>query len=211
MRNIETIVSKQFIAALIANLSAIGITENNIECILLEGSALYLENPNDLDFKVIVKFINPKAELGRSFDIVCGDGETRKVECTFYTFKKWGKQPATRKLIYYVTESPDMITVYGNDAKFVRHDILTNRELARKVLLNYDKSLFNYVEENKKQGYQPMLPKRLWNFLLFAYKLKNNSHEVTNAQLETIQDAHDLKLELEDYRSLFNEITALLG
>lgn len=206
MQNIRTIVNSQFVAILIANLNAVGITSNNIECILLEGSSLYLEECGDIDFKVIVKHYNPKAETLRSFSI---NGYT--VECTFYTFKDWAKVASYKKLIYFVTESPDMITVFGNDAKFVRHDILTNRELARKVLLNYDKSLFNYVEENKKQGWQPMLPKRLWNFLLFAYKLKNNSHEVTNAQLETIQDAHDLKLELEDYRSLFNEITALLG
>ena len=102
------------------------------------------------------------------------------------------------------------MTIYGNDKDFVRHDILKDKELARRILENYDKGLFHYKNSNILYGYSPMPPKRLWNFLMFAYKLKNNSHRLTKRQLKEIQKVHDSEVNVGQYEPLFNEISEIL-
>ena len=194
-------VTQEFISELLSNLDSIGYSINNIECILQEGSSLYLKDYGDIDFKVIVKHINPSADINRQFDI---QGKT--VECVFYTLREWNELPTFKKMIYFITESPDMKLIYGNDSGFVRHDIVENDNLARKVLDNYDKCLWNFNEDYKKQGYYQMEEKRLWNFLLFYFKRVNGSHKLTPKQLKILQKAHDLKYQKTMFKDYFNKL-----
>lgn len=193
------IINEPFIEKLLVNISKIGITKYNIKCILLEGSAIYLDSFNDLDFKVIVKYYAPKAETLFNFEI---DGY--KVECCYYTSTDWKKVNQNRKDAQYIVEAPDMIKIYGNDDDFYRHDIVTDKNLQKYILDVYDKHLFNYNKKNKDTYL--FKDKRLWNFLLFAFKIQNNSNELTKEQLNILQKAHDLELDKEDYRPLFNQI-----
>lgn len=71
------IITKSFIKELLYNLKCIGYERDNIECILQEGSSLYLDNYDDIDFKVMVKHINPNADIGRQFDV-----KGHKIDCT---------------------------------------------------------------------------------------------------------------------------------
>lgn len=197
------IINDSFIEKLLIKINKIGITKYNIKCILLEGSALYLDSFNDLDFKVIVKYYAPKAETLFNFNI---DGYT--VECCYYTSTDWKKVHQNRKDAQYIAEAPDMITIYGHDDDFYRHDIVTDKNLQKYILDVYDKHLFNYNKKNKETYL--FKDKRLWNFLLFAYKVKNNSHTLSNKQLANLQLAHDGLLTKEEFRSLFDELKELI-
>ena len=190
-----------FVSELLANLSAIGYPLHSIICVLQEGSSLYLKDYGDIDFKVIVKSKNENADTSRQFDI---DGHI--VECVFYTLKEWNDIIKYKKMIYFVTESPDMKVVYGSDRKFVRHDVVKDKYVAKRVLENYDRCFFNYVEDSKKYGWYPMEEKRLWNFLLFYFKCENKSHRLTQKQLKILQKAHDLKYSKTMFRDYFNKL-----
>lgn len=194
-------ITNEFITELISNLESIGYSTNNIECILQEGSSLYLKNYDDMDFKVIVRHINPQAEIEKRFDI---QGQT--VECVFYTLREWNEVENFKNMIYFIAESPDMKLIYGSDRNFVRHDIVKDNNLAKKVLINYDKCLFNWNEDYKKQGYWQMEEKRLWNFLLFYFKRENGSHKLTPKQLKILQKAHDLKYSKTMFKDYFNKL-----
>jgi len=196
--DLSKIITKEFVEELISNLNKIGITTYNIECILAEGSSLYLETENDIDFKVIVKRYNPKAQVLKAFNI-----QGYRVECCYYTFKDWANIMNYKKA-YYLDQCPDMICIYGNDSKFVRFDPVNDKEVRKYLVKIYDEHLFNY-DENKKGSYE-FKPKRLWNFLLFAYKLTNKSNTLTASQVATMQKAHDLELDKEEFRPLFNQI-----
>lgn len=208
MQNIGEVVDGQFVDELLENLKSIGVPLPSIQAILIEGSALYLDHPNGIDFKVIVEYCNPKAEVGRSFNI-----KGYKVECTHYTLEEWNSVDSSTQIFYYVTESPDMILVYGNDEGLKRFDVVRDRDLARKVLAFYDKYLFNAPQESVRgRGGEEAVripKKRLWNFLLFAYKIINGSHALTSEQLQAVQDAHDLKSTVEEYRNLFDRLQAV--
>ncbi|MBQ4060412.1 MAG: hypothetical protein IJD46_00140, partial [Bacilli bacterium] len=163
-----------------------------------EGSSLYLETENDIDFKVIVKRYNPKAQVLKAFNI-----QGYRVECCYYTFKDWANIMNYKKA-YYLDQCPDMICIYGDDSNFVRFDPVNDKEVRKYLVKIYDEHLFNY-NENKKGSYE-FKPKRLWNFLLFAYKLTNKSNTLTASQVATMQKAHDLELDKEEFRPLFNQI-----
>lgn len=195
--------TSEFINKLLDELERRGIRRNTIECILQEGSSLYLENPNDLDFKVIVSYYNPKAE---TFSPIVIDGTA--VECCFYTPRDWNRVCDYKKA-YFIVECPDMKCVYGDDSNFKRYDVLHDKNLQKYIINIYDKFLFNVDPNNKK--IQPFKKKRLWNFLLFAYRIKNNSLEVTSTQLNTIQNAHDQKVEVESYQVLFEDIKRIVN
>ena len=197
-------VNKTFVRKLLKNLAEIGIKKTDIICILQGGSSLYLSNCKDIDLKVIVKYRNPHVQESRSFDI-----NGYEVDCIYYTLNEWSNIKY-RETIYFVTESPDLVTVYGDDKDFVRHDILKDKELARRILENYDRSLFHYKNENLLYGYSEMPSKRIWNFLMFAYKLKNKSHRLTKKQLKEIQQVHDSEVNVGQYEPLFNEISEIL-
>ena len=197
MKNIDNM----FTSELLSNLSAIGYPLNSIICVLQEGSSLYLKDYGDLDFKVIVRSKNENADISRQFDI---DGHV--VECVFYTLKEWNDIVKYKKMVYFVTESPDMKVLYGSDRNFVRHDVVKDKFVAKRVLENYDRCFFNYVEENKKYGWYPMEDKRLWNFLLFYFKRENKTHKLTQKQLKILQKAHDLKYQKTMFKDYFNKL-----
>lgn len=191
-------INQEFISELLSSLKSIGYGTDNIECVLQEGSSLYLKDYGDIDFKVIVKNRNPNADTNRQFDI-----QGKIVECVFYTLRDWNEIPNYKKMLYFITESPDMKLIYGSDKNFVRHDVVKDKSLALKVLENYDRCFFNYVEDNKKFGFMQMPDKRLWNFLLFYFKVENNSHRLTPKQLKILQKAHDLKYSKTMFKEYF--------
>ncbi len=197
----KTQVNSWFVSDLLFELKDIGYTTDNIICILQEGSSLYLKDYGDIDFKVIVKYRVPNAPEDRIFEI-----NDQRVECTFYTQKEWRDIPNYSKMIYFITESPDMPCVYGFDKGFARHDIIKDKQLASKVLDNYDKCLFNFREDYKKYGYYQMPEKRLWNFLLFYFKWENKSHQLTPKQLKILQKAHNLKYPKTMFKDYFNKL-----
>lgn len=213
MQELNSIVNERFVDKLLDQMAAIGVARRTVQAIFIEGSALYLENPGDIDFKILVTWHNPKAEIGRSFEI---DGY--KVECTYYTLAEWNAVDQTARSFYFITEAPDMILVYGSDLGFKRFDVVSDKALARKVLDIYGKQLFNYqapVRDNGRTMRNDADPlrlssKRLWNFLLFAYKIQNGSHKLTAKQMQAVQNAHDGKTSVEDYRRLFAELDATL-
>lgn len=202
--NLSKIIDDTFKAKLIKNINSIGIPTINIECILIEGSALYLKKANDIDFKVILKRYMPKAETIKQFTI-----NGFKVECCYYTFKDWARVTNYKNNAQYISESSDMICIYGDDSNFRRFDIVNDKNLQKYVIDIYDRNFFNYDKKNKKSFL--LEDKRLWNFLLFAFKVQNGSNDLTHEQLSILQDAHDLKIDKETYRPLFNEIKSQLN
>ena len=202
MNNYKDIITESFVAKLLKELNGIGITTYNIDCIMLEGSSLYLNNFNDLDFKIIVKRYFPKAETLKCFEI---DGY--KVECCYYTNQDWSKVMNYKKDAHYIMESPDMICVYGDDSNFYRYDT-SNKSIQRYVLNIFDKYFFNY--DAKRKGTYQMKDKRLWNFLLFAFKVKNESNALSSAQIEKMQKAHDGDLTKADCKYLFDELKEII-
>ena len=209
MRNIGEIVDKNFVATLLDEMQRIGVERKSVRAIFIEGSALYLDHPGDIDFKIIVAWHNPKAEIGKAFRI-----KGYKVECTYYTLDEWNSVDKSRRIFYYITESPDMILVCGTDDGFKRYDVVKDRDLARKVLGFYDRCLFNAPpkERRGREDEEIRMPqKRLWNFLLFAYKIMNGSHRLTAEQMREVQAAHDLKTSIEDHRVLFESLQKEMG
>ena len=194
-------VTNNFVSDLLYCLDDIGYPASEIVCILQEGSSLYLKDCGDIDFKVVVKNKNSHAEILKEFDI-----EDKRVDCVFYSLKEWNEIAKYKKMLYFITESPDMLLVYGTDKDFVRHDIVKDKELARRVLDNYDKCFWNYQESYKIYGYYPMEEKRLWNFLLFYFKCENKSHKLTQKQLKILQKAHDLKYSKTMFKDYFNKL-----
>lgn len=194
-------VTNNFVSDLLYCLDDIGYPASEIVCILQEGSSLYLKDCGDIDFKVVVKNKNSYADILKEFDI-----EDKRVDCVFYSLKEWNEITKYKKMLYFITESPDMLLVYGTDKDFVRHDIVKDKELARRVLDNYDKCFWNYQESYKIYGYYPMEEKRLWNFLLFYFKCENKSHKLTQKQLKILQKAHDLKYSKTMFKDYFNKL-----
>lgn len=194
-------VTNNFVSDLLYCLDDIGYPASEIVCILQEGSSLYLKDCGDIDFKVVVKNKNSCADILKEFDI-----EDKRVDCVFYSLKEWNEIAKYKKMLYFITESPDMLLVYGTDKDFVRHDIVKDKELARRVLDNYDKCFWNYQESYKIYGYYPMEEKRLWNFLLFYFKCENKSHKLTQKQLKILQKAHDLKYSKTMFKDYFNKL-----
>lgn len=194
-------VTNNFVSDLLYCLDDIGYPASEIVCILQEGSSLYLKDCGDIDFKVVVKNKDSHADILKEFDI-----EDKRVDCVFYSLKEWNEIAKYKKMLYFITESPDMLLVYGTDKNFVRHDIVKDKELARRVLDNYDKCFWNYQESYKIYGYYPMEEKRLWNFLLFYFKCENKSHKLTQKQLKILQKAHDLKYSKTMFKDYFNKL-----
>lgn len=194
-------VTNNFVSDLLYCLDDIGYPASEIVCILQEGSSLYLKNCGDIDFKVVVKNKDSHADILKEFDI-----EDERVDCVFYSLKEWNEIAKYKKMLYFITESPDMLLIYGTDKDFVRHDIVKDKELARRVLDNYDKCFWNYQESYKIYGYYPMEEKRLWNFLLFYFKCENKSHKLTQKQLKILQKAHDLKYSKTMFKDYFNKL-----
>lgn len=196
--------SPEFLETLIKNLNGIGVTTSSIQAIYLCGSALYIDSPNDVDLKIMVRSINPKAEILRNFNILGVE-----VQPHLYTFRDW-KRVREYKLATFIAESSDMLLIYGSeDNRFFKHDVTVDVEAQAYLLNIYDRYLFNYKKENK-ETYE-FKPKRLWNFLLFAFKVLNASNTLTPEQIVELNKAHNKEVTLEEYRPLFEEIKSRIN
>ena len=188
-------------------LDRLGYKRNNIICIYLEGSSLYCKNPHDIDYKVIVNHYNPKVKHHLDFDI-----DNQRSQATIYTLYDWNNIYKYKKDCLFITKGRDMKKVYGDESQLIKYDIIANKNFAKLVIEAYDKCLFNYVSTNSIYGYPMMNERRLYDFLVFAYKIKNNSQKLTRKQLKEINMVHDMENpNIEEYRPLFNEISALLA
>lgn len=199
--NLQLINNETFVNQLIDNITSIGVPKTNISAMFLVGSALYLSNPNDVDVKVIVKNYNPKAEVSRNFVI-----NGIKVQAHYYRFRDWARVKDW-KVANFIAESEDMILIYGDDSRFVRYDVTTDKANQEYILDIYDKYLFNYNPDNKKT-YQ-FKEKRVWNFMLFYFKVKNASNELTSLQLEELNNVHQ-NPSIEYCRPFFEELQGLI-
>lgn len=188
----------QFVDELLENIKKIGISQRNIIAIFLVGSGLYLDEPNDIDVKVIIKQYNPKAETLRNFEI-----GGKKIQAHYYRLSDWEKVK-DYKVAYFITESEDMVLLYGDDTEFHRFNLTNNIENQRYVLNIYDKHLFNYDESDTKIHF--LGEKRVWNFLLFYYKVVKQSNELTANEKEQIGQAHKGLIGIENCRQKFNEL-----
>lgn len=188
-------IDRTFIALLVLELERNGISPFNIECILQYGSSTYVRKPDDYDFKVIVK--KHSEHTHNLLDTTILD---IKVQCVFYSLKDWNNILNERAQCV-VAESTEMICVYGDDSNFKRYNIVEDKDAQKYVLSIYDEFFFNCKDQDFYLG-----DKRLWNFLVFAFKLKNKSNLLTKHQLSLINKAHDLKLNKEKFRPLFNSL-----
>ena len=185
-------ITNDFITELISRLESIGVSTNDIVCILHGGSSLYLDNYSDIDLKVIVKRHNPYAKEEMSFNI-----QNMKVDCCYHTVNEWNSV-LSKDRSYYVCESVDMKKVIGNDTQLKRYDCVKDQEVRKHLIDVYDKHLFGAEADFEE--------KRLWNFLLFYFKCENNSHRLTQKQLKILQKAHDLKYSKTMFKDYFNKL-----
>lgn len=198
----ELIISDNFISDLFLQIEhEHNIPRDDIECILLCGSALYFENPHDIDFKVILKNTNNVSQKTLSKLNV----QNYTVDCLYYTPASWKSVTKTHYPCQFITESPDLLCIYGSDKKFYRFDILKSKSLKKYIATIWDKYFFN-IRNAKTDNL--FTDKRLWNFLLFAYKILNNSHILTEQQKIQLQKAHDGELIKETFIPTYNEVVS---
>lgn len=196
--NLQEIKKPTFINKLLEKIEGVGVPKNNILAIFLVGSALYLTNPADLDFKVIVKRHYVKAEIGRNFMI-----KGKKVQCHYYTLKDWANIKAYKKDAQYIAEAHDMELIYGSDEGVLRHDVLTNKENQKYLIDIWGKHFFEHDPEGKFYKFDK---KRLWNFILFANKVNGQTHEITNPQKLQMDQAHEGLIDIEDLRTVYEQL-----
>lgn len=173
-------------------LTTIPYRREDIICVLQVGSSLYLKDFGDYDFVVLIKEHRPEAveNISRTF-------EGRELDLIHFTPREW-KNVMKHKRAYYLTQCVDAKCIYGDDKDFIRYDVVKDKEVRKYVLDMYDICLF---------GDNPsMNDKRLWNFLNFYYKCKNNEHKLKKWQLNEMQKAHDLKISKEDCLALLKEL-----
>lgn len=173
-------------------IEALPYNKSDIYCVLQVGSALYLKNSDDYDFIVIIKEHSP--EVDESGTVIV-DG--KEIDFIHYTPLEWENVMKNQKA-YFLTECVDAKCIYGDDKYFKRYDLVKDNQLKNYLLTVYELGLFG------KNSF--MEKKRLWNFLNFYYKCQNKSHKLKRWQLKEIQNAHDLKLNKEDYRPFLKEL-----
>lgn len=187
--------SKKFVDGVIAELQKVGVIKYNIVCIMHYGSSLYVKHYDDYDFKVIVKHHTPHTK-----NTVEGKVLNTKIHYVFYTMSEWNNILNERDQCV-VAECNEMTCIYGDDSEFYRYDVVIDKEVQKYLVTTYDEHLFNCEDQEFYLG-----DKRLWNFLLFAFKVKNQSDKLKWRQRHLINKAHDLKLNKEKFRPLFNEL-----
>lgn len=187
--------NKNFVEDLLKELQKVGVIKFNIVCILHYGSSLYVKNYDDYDFKVIVKHHTQHTK---------NTVETRvantKVHVVFYTLSEWNNILNERDQCV-VSECNEMTCVYGDDSEFTRYDVVHDKEVQKYVLNLFDENFFNCTKDEFYLG-----DKRLWNFLLFAFKVRNKSNKLKWYQKHLINKAHDLKLNKENFRPMFERL-----
>lgn len=159
------------------------------------GSSLYVKHYDDFDFKVIVK--KRTEHTGETLEEeILGT----KVHLVFYTLTEWQDIMNERDQCV-VVECNEMECVYGSDSVFPRYDVVNDKEVQRYVLNLFDEQFFNVKDPEMYLG-----DKRLWNFLVFAFKVRNHSNKLSFYQKHLVNKAHDLKLDKEKFRPLFEKL-----
>jgi len=193
--NSRKLLTNEFVEDLLKELQKAGVIKFNIVCILHYGSSLYVKNYDDFDFKVIIKRRTPHTN---------NTIETRvlgsKVHIVFYTLSEWNNILNERDQCV-VSECNEMTCVYGDDSEFTRYDVVHDKEVQKYVLNLFDENFFNCTKDEFYLG-----DKRLWNFLLFAFKVRNKSNKLKWYQRHLINKAHDLKLNKENFRPMFERL-----
>lgn len=188
-------ISEKFVPELIKEIQKFGISRFNIKCIWHYGSSLYVKNYDDYDFKIIVK--NRTEHTRNTIETKVLDN---KVHLVFYTESEWNDILNERDQCV-VSECNEMECVYGEDSGLTKFDIIHDKEVQKYVLCLFDEYFFNCIDEDFYLG-----DKRLWNFLLFAFKVKNKSNRLRLYQKHLINKAHDLKIDKEKFRPLFENL-----
>lgn len=187
-------IDQKFSNRVLAQVLKHGYRECDIIAIFQVGSSLYLKNTGDIDFKVLVSELHGD-EYFPPFTY-----KGIKCECSIHSLKSWNNLDGQYRAIY-IAESNDMKLIYGCDKTVKKYDVLNDKDSQQYLMNLYNIALFNPTTMSK-----PFEEKRLWNFLLFAFKYKNKSERLTPKQLKVLQQAHDLKVDKEQFRGLFNEM-----
>jgi len=187
--------TNNFKTNLFKELEKFGVSKYNISYVLLYGSSLYVKHYDDYDFKIIVKRRTEHTKNTIETE-VCGT----KVHFVFYTIEEWNDLLNERDQCV-VAECNEMICIYGEKNKLKMYDCINDKEVQEYLITLYDEMLFNCENNDFYLG-----DKRLWNFLLFAFKFKNKSNHISWYQRLLINRAHDLKLDKEKFRPLFISI-----
>ena len=171
-----------------------GVKKDNIICIFQEGSSLYLEKYNDLDFKVVVKEM-PNGNGAYYPTTIKG----QNVEFVYVTIPMW-ENIMNRQACYFLAESVDYKLIYGDPTGFKVYDMFNDKKLQRYLINIYDMYLFNFKDDGIAF---PFSEKRLWNFLLFYFYYINERNVLSDKQREELQKAHDGVVNKEKYRPQF--------
>lgn len=163
------------------------------------GSSLVCNNPNDIDLVLI--YDNKEDMLDASnkhHQLISRDEET--INGIKYNLLFNNKEYIRNTAIYYSYEfGPYLVQLYGDDDVMKDFNMLTNLELKKDVCMHINNELIAKVQRNYPFGSYITKPYRL---LLTCYILDNNSFELTEEQLLTINQVHDNKSmsdELWDY------------
>ena len=188
-------ITKDFVPELIKEIQKCGISRFNIKCVWHYGSSLYVKHYDDYDFKVIVK--NRTEHTRNTIETkVLGS----KCHIVFYTQSEWNDIMNERDQCV-VTECNEMECIYGSEEGLIKYDVIHDEEVKRYVLILFDENFFNCTNQDFYLG-----DKRLWNFLLYAFKVKNKSNRLSWYQRHLINKAHDLKIDKEKFRPLFERL-----
>ena len=171
-----------------------GVTKDNIICIFREGSSIYLDHYNDLDFKVVVKEM-PDGN-GAYFPTTI---KGQNVEFVYVTVPMWNNI-MNRQAAYFLAECLDYELIYGDDSGFKRYDVFNDKKVQKYLVDIYDRYLFNFKDDGIAF---PFSEKRIWNFLLFYFYWINERNVLSDKQREELQKAHDGVTNIDKYRSQF--------
>lgn len=165
------------------------IPKETVIAIYQTGSSLYFKDCGDVDIRVIatkrVPLPNQAYIDGKYCDIIVRTPED------------WNHASEEKYESYFLAQCPDEILLYGSESKVKKYDPLTDKQVQSSILKFYEKKLFN--DSLTK-------PKKLWNFLLLAFKLQNNSNKLTEYQLKEMNKARKGLISAEKYRPLFDEL-----
>lgn len=157
-----------------------------IKAVYIGGSCChpYIENPNDIDYIIIVDNIKDK-RVSQLFS------EREDGEC--YIVRQVGNE---RKMspANYMNHFSKLI--YGVDDCSEKTDIFSNKEEYKKCLVEY--------AYNKE--YNPNI--KLWYHVLTGiYFLQNGKYELTEYQAEQVRKCHDKKMDYGIYRFIQHELS----
>lgn len=187
--------TKEQKALVLLDIEKHGISPYNIVCVLRFGSSLYVKHPDDYDFKVFLKKKTADSQSIIDSSLIFG-----KVQYILITPHEWNDMLNLRGQCC-IAGVDDMEVIYGDASSIRKYNVIEDKDVQKYVLNIYDYFFFNCTEPDYYLG-----EKRLWNFLVFYYKMKNHSNKLTRHQLKMVSKAHDLKFDKEKFRPLFEKL-----